>query len=143
MMKIYILGWLLSIVLVGCTTNPYKTDPLLQINEDTQVIVDDFMEYMRSLYKNDTWIKIHSDTKNKYISKLRYTAIRRGFKVCIDECPQNTIAFTTLIERIGEDLLEATISTSNPKSVFHRIYKIDSHQNIERFGNKTIYKVEK
>lgn len=136
-MKTYILAGLVSIVLSGCTINQYKLDPNLQENKHTQVIVNDFMDYLQSIYKKDTWIKIESNNDNMYIAKLRSTAIRKGLKVCINKCPKNVITFETLIEELDENLLEATLST--PKSVFYRIYKIDDKGNIKSFGNKTVY----
>ena len=138
MMKRYILAGLVSVVMAGCTVNQYKLDPNLQTNRHTQVIVNDFMDYLRSIYKRGTWFKIDGGDGNKYIAKLRSTAIRKGLKVCINKCPENAITFETLIERIDGNLLEATLTT--PKSVFHRIYKIDRRHNIRRFGNKTVYK---
>jgi len=137
-MKKYLAIGLISLVLSGCISNQYKLDSNLESSKYTQVIVNDFIDYLRSIYKRGTWIKIDGGDGNKYIAKLRSTAIRKGLKVCINKCPKNVITFETLIERIDNNLLEATLST--PKSVFHRIYKINKHQNIKRFGNKTVFK---
>ena len=137
-MKKYILAGLGSIILSGCMTSQYKLDSDLENNRHTQVIVNDFMDYLRSIYKRGTWFKIDGGDGNKYIAKLRKTAIRKGLKVCINKCPRNAVTFKTLTERIDGNLLEATLTT--PKSVFHRIYKIGKRNKIKRFGNATIYK---
>ena len=137
-MKKYLAIGLISLVLSGCISNQYKLDSNLESSKYTQVIVNDFIDYLRSIYKRGTWIKIDGGDGNKYIAKLRSTAIRKGLKVCINKCPKNVITFETLIERIDNNLLEATLST--PKSVFHRIYKINKYQRIKRFGNKTVFK---
>ena len=137
-MKRYLIIGLISFVLNGCISSQYKLDSNLESNKHTQVIVNDFIDYLRSIYRRGTWIKIDGGDGNKYIGKLRSTAIRKGLKVCINKCPKNVVTFETLIERIDNNLLEATLST--PKSVFHRIYKINKHQNIKRFGNKTVFK---
>ena len=125
-------------MVMGCTANQYKIDTSLQSNTHTQVIVNDFMDYLRSRYKRGTWIKINGGEGNPYIAKLRSTAVRKGLKVCINKCPQNAVTFDTLIERIDGNLLEATLST--PKSVYHRIYRIDKSGKIKRFGNKTEFR---
>ncbi len=137
-MKKILLTGISSFILIGCAAQQYKLDTNLQSNKHTQVIVNDFMDYLRSVYKRGTWIKINGGDGNKYIAKLRSTAIRKGLKVCINKCPTNAVTFETLIEGIDGNLLEATLTT--PKSVFHRMYKIDKRNNIKRFGNKTVYK---
>ena len=134
-MKKYILAVLASIVLSGCQ---HQLDINLETNRHTQVIVNDFIDYLRSIYKRGVWFKIDGGNGNKYIAKLRKTAIRKGLKVCINKCPNNAVTFETRIERIDGNLLEATIAT--PKSVFHRMYKINKRHKIKRFGNPTVFK---
>ena len=136
-MKKYILIVLVSIILTGCITSQYKLDTDLEKNRHTQVIVNDFMDYIRSIYKRGTWFKIDGGEGNKYIAKLRKTAIRKGLKVCINKCPNNAVTFETLIERIDGNLLEATLTI--PKYVFHRMYQIDKQHKIKRFGNSTVF----
>jgi len=126
------------LLLTGCVTQRYNIGSGLESNKNTQVIVNDFMDYLRTVYKRGTWVKIEGGDGNLYISKLRSTAIKKGLKVCINKCPVNAATFETEIEIIDGNLLEATLST--PKSIFHRIYKIDKYHKIRRFGNKTIYK---
>jgi len=137
-MKKYLMGVLVSLVLIGCVPMQYKIDKDLESNSHIQVIVNDFIGFLRTKYKRGKWIKIEGGDGNVYISKLRATSIRKGLKVCINKCPNNAITFETLIERIDGNLLEATIST--PTYTFHRIYKLDRKNNIKRFGNPTIYK---
>jgi len=137
-MKKYLIGVLVGLILIGCTPMQYKIDKDLETNRHIQVIINDFIDFLRSKYKRGKWIKIEGGDGNQYISKLRTTAIRKGLKVCINKCPQSTITFETLIERIDGNLLEATMNT--PKYTFHRIYKLDKRHNIKRFGNSTIYK---
>jgi len=127
-----------AFLLSGCISSQYKLDKTLAQNKHTQVIVNDFMDFLRRVYKKGTWIKIDGGDGNKYLAKLRSTAIRKGLKVCINKCPVSAIEFETLIERIDGNLLEATLSTQ--KSVFHRIYKKSKRGKISRFGSKTIYK---
>jgi len=126
------------LLLTGCSTKRYDIESGLESNKSTQVIVNDFIDYLRTVYKRGAWVKIEENDGNLYISKLRSTAIRKGLKVCINECPKKVATFETKIEIIDGNLLEATLST--PKSTFHRIYKINRHKTIKRFGNKTIYK---
>jgi len=136
-MKYIILAGL-SFIMMGCATTQYKLDNNLIKNTHTQVIVNDFINYLRMMNKKGTWIKIDEDMENVYLKKLKATAIRRGFKVCTKKCPKRAILFSTDIERIDEDMIVATLRL--PKSMFNRIYKIDKNGNIKRFGNKTVYK---
>jgi len=136
--KKYLVIGLVGFALSGCAVNQYKLDPNLESNAYTQVIVNDFIDYLRSIYKRGTWIKIDGGEGNQYIAKLRSTAIKKGLKVCINKCPKDVVTFETLIERIDNNLLEATLST--PSSVFHNIYKIDKRKHIKHFGNKTVFK---
>ena len=137
-MKKVLIGLSISFLISGCIPNQYNIDTGLEKNRHVQVIVNDFMDFLRSKYKRGKWIKIQGGDGNKYIAKLRSTAIRKGLKVCINKCPSNALTFETVIEKIDNNLLEATLTTST--STFHRIYKMDRKNNIKRFGNKTIYK---
>lgn len=137
-MKKIILISAVSLLLTGCISSQYKLDAGLEDNKHTQVIVNDFMDYLRSTYKRGTWIKIAGGDGNKYLSKLRSTAIRKGLKVCVNKCPSRAIEFETLIEGIDGNLLEATLTTKT--SIYHRIYKKSKRGQISRFGSKTVYK---
>ena len=137
-MRKVLIGVAASLLIVGCVPMQYKIDKGLETNRHVQVIVNDFIDYLRLEYKRGSWIKIDGGDGNQYISKLRATAIKKGLKVCINKCPKNAVSFETLVEKIDGNLLEATLTT--PKSIYHRIYKLDKKQNIKRFGNKTVYK---
>jgi len=137
-MKKYLLGIATSFIMIGCVPMQYKIDKELEANKHVQVIVNDFIDFLRTKYKRGKWIKIEGGDGNQYISKLRTTSVKKGLKVCINKCPKDSITFETLIEKIDGNLLEATIST--PNYTFHRIYKLDKKQNIKRFGNSTIYR---
>jgi hypothetical protein len=133
------IGLAITFLVSGCVPQ-YTIDPGLEKNSHVQVIVNDFMDYLKTDYRRGQWIEIKGGEGNKYIAKLRATAIRKGLKVCINNCPQKAISFETLIEKIDGNLLEATMST--PKSTFHRIYKLKKNK-ISRFGNKTVYRKAK
>lgn len=139
-MKKFLIGLVASFLIVGCVPQ-YTIEKSLESNRYVQVIVNDFIDYLRKEYKRGTWIKIEGGDGNQYISKLRATAIKKGLKVCINKCPKSAITFGTFIERIDGNLLEATLTT--PKSTFHRIYKMDKKQKIKPFGNKTVFKRQK
>lgn len=140
-MKIALVGFIVSFMMLGCVSVQYKIDKGVESNKHVQVIVNDFVDYLRIEYKRGSWIKIEGGEGNQYISKLRATAIRKGLKVCINKCPTYAVSFETLVERIDGNLLEATLTT--PKSIYHRIYKLNSKQRIKAFGNKTVYKRQK
>ena len=140
-MKIALVALVVSFMMLGCVPTQYKIDNDVESNKYVQVVVNDFIDYLRIEYKRGSWIKIEGGDGNQYISKLRATAIRKGLKVCINKCPTNAVSFETLIERIDGNLLEATLTTQ--KSIFHRIYKVNKNKKISRFGNKTVYRIKK
>jgi len=137
-MKKYTLLALIGFGLNGCISTQYKLDSNLESNKYTQIIVNDFIHQLRLVYGRGALIKIDGDGDNKYVAKLRSTAIKKGLKVCIDQCPDKVVTFKTEIQSFDDNLIEATLILD--KSTYHRLYKKSKKGVIRKFGNPTIYK---